>query len=95
MEAVAVGGFQDEQVAGVGRIGVRQDGRVGAAEVAGEEYFEVAALIVREGEEDETGAEDVTGVFEFEGYSLFEFEGFVELEAPGEVVDEGFEVAVA
>ena len=95
VDTIAVGGFQDEQVAGVGRVGVREDRGISAAQVAGEEHSVSAASTVGEGEEDETGAENVAGVLELEGYAVFQCEDFVEFEPPGEVVYQGFEVLIA
>ena len=82
MVAVAVGGFQDEQVAGVGWIGIRQDGRIDAAEVTGEDHSVFFRVLIGKGEENETGAEDVPGVFQLEGYSLFQVESLIQFEFP-------------
>jgi hypothetical protein len=41
MQPVAVGLFEDEEITALGRIGVRQDGCIGAPEVAGEDHPEI------------------------------------------------------
>jgi len=89
--AVAVGRLEDQQVAGIGPVGVGQDRGVAAAEVAGEEHPIRLALVLGEGEEDKAGAEDMAGIAELEGDPPLQGEGLVEFEAPGEVVDLGLQ----
>jgi len=60
MRSIAIGRFKDQQIATLGRVGVRQEGSIGAAEVTGENYPKILALLVGESEEDKAGAEDIT-----------------------------------
>ena len=88
--AVPVGGLQDEHIAGVGRIRVRQNGGVAAAQIAGKGDAAGGSGRAGKGKLDKAGAQDVPGVFQVEGDAVFEAEGVVELESPGQLLDAGF-----
>ena len=64
MHAVAVGGLDDQGVAGHEWVRVRVDGRIVATEVAGEDDRLVRAVVGGGAHFDERGAEDVAGVVE-------------------------------
>ena len=64
VEAVAVGGLDDQGVAGDQGVGVGVDGRVVATKVAGEDEGLVRAVVAGGADFDERGAEDVAGAVE-------------------------------
>ncbi len=63
MQAVAVGGFHDQQVGPVGRFGVAHQRMTGLAEIAGEQQLAGAAAVL-DPDFDEGRTEDVAGVAE-------------------------------
>ena len=84
---LSVGGFHDQEIAGVGRVRVRDDGGVGAAQVSGKR--DPVWGFVRFGKRklDKAGPQDVTGVFQGKGDAVCQDEGVVQLKSPGQVVD--------
>lgn len=82
VETVAVGGFENEEVARFRNIRVAQDRGVGAAEVSGKNH----GVVVGQVEADERGAEDMAGSLELEMNTLFQSKVFIEFESVGKLV---------
>ena len=93
MRSIAVGGFEDEQVTALGRVGIGQDGGVGAAEVAGEDHPIGLVLISGKSEQDKARAEDVPGIAQFKGDLLFQGKCLVQFKAPCQLIDQTFQAA--
>ncbi len=91
MVAVPIGGFQDQQVAGIGRIRVRENGGVFAAQVSGKgDAGGGAAWAGRERKLDKAGTQNVAGVFHGKENAVFKAEGIVQFKPSGQVIDSGF-----